>query len=100
MGTADFALFDLDTTSNSPGSSSAVLNMAAKAVCVLKSEKVNGVVNFVQDGDSVKISGEISGLTPGLHGFHVHQFGDNVTAGEDGVAKLDITDSMISLTGE
>jgi len=109
--------------------------MAAKAVCVLKSEKVNGVVNFVQDGDSVKISGEISGLTPGLHGFHVHQFGDNtdgctsagphynpdgcshgaptngqgerhagdlgnVTAGEDGVAKLDITDSMISLTGE
>merc|ERR1711941_196034 len=24
----------------------------------------------------------------------------NVTAGEDGVAKLDITDSMISLTGE
>ena len=25
-------------------------NMAAKAVCVLKSEKVNGVVNFVQDG--------------------------------------------------
>lgn len=109
--------------------------MAAKAVCVLTSEKVNGVVNFVQDGDSVKISGEISGLTPGLHGFHVHQFGDNtdgctsagphynpdgcshgaptngqgerhagdlgnVTAGEDGVAKLDITDSMISLTGE
>ena len=50
--TADFALFDLDTTSNSPGSSSAVLNMAAKAVCVLKSEKVNGVVNFVQDGVS------------------------------------------------
>jgi len=109
--------------------------MAAKAVCVLKSEKVNGVVNFVQDGDSVKISGEISGLAPGLHGFHVHQFGDNtdgctsagphynpdgcshgaptngqgerhagdlgnVTAGEDGVAKLDISDSMISLTGE
>ena len=50
--TADFALFNLDSTSNSPGRSSAVLNMAAKAVCVLKSEKVNGVVNFVQDGVS------------------------------------------------
>jgi len=23
-----------------------------------------------------KITGEVEGLTPGLHGFHVHQFGD------------------------
>jgi len=51
--------------------------MAAKAVCVLKSDKVNGVINFLQEGSAVKVTGKIEGLVPGQHGFHVHQFGDN-----------------------
>ena len=37
---------------------------------------VTGTLNFVQDGDTVTITGEVSGLTPGLHGFHVHESGD------------------------
>mmetsp|Transcript_29057 Transcript_29057/g.81309 ORF Transcript_29057/g.81309 Transcript_29057/m.81309 type:complete len:151 (+) Transcript_29057:72-524(+) len=48
---------------------------ATKAVCVLCGE-VKGVLNFVQDGDEVKVEGEVTGLTPGKHGFHVHQMGD------------------------
>uniref|UniRef100_A0A4W5KF09 Superoxide dismutase 1, soluble n=1 Tax=Hucho hucho TaxID=62062 RepID=A0A4W5KF09_9TELE len=54
--------------------------MALKAVCVLKGTgEVTGTVFFEQEGDSapVKLTGEISGLTPGEHGFHVHVFGDN-----------------------
>uniref|UniRef100_A0AA96QYT1 Superoxide dismutase [Cu-Zn] n=1 Tax=Protohermes xanthodes TaxID=1452977 RepID=A0AA96QYT1_9NEOP len=53
--------------------------MSAKAVCVVKGENVNGTIWFEQtQGDgSVKVTGSVSGLTPGLHGFHVHEFGDN-----------------------
>jgi Cu-Zn family superoxide dismutase len=50
-----------------------------KAICVMQSlsgSKVTGVVYFTQKGDVVEITGKISGLTPGLHGFHVHEFGD------------------------
>ncbi|KAK6013990.1 copper/zinc superoxide dismutase, partial [Ostertagia ostertagi] len=37
------------------------------------------VCGFSQDkeSDQCVIKGEIKGLTPGLHGFHVHQYGDS-----------------------
>ncbi len=50
-----------------------------KAICVvhaLSGSKVKGVVYFTQKGDAVHVKGKISGLTPGEHGFHVHEFGD------------------------
>ena len=52
------------------------------AVCVLNSSTgVGGTVKFVQvEGQKVRIQAEITGLTPGLHGFHVHEFG-NLTNG-------------------
>lgn len=37
---------------------------------------VKGTIKLVQTGDTVKITGKVTGLTPGLHGFHVHEKGD------------------------
>jgi Cu-Zn family superoxide dismutase len=50
-----------------------------KAVCVVQPKsgsKVHGHLTFTQKGHTVEIKGEITGLTPGKHGFHVHEFGD------------------------
>ena len=49
-----------------------------KAVVVLNSSAgVTGTVDFTQEGDGpTTVTGSLSGLTPGLHGFHVHALGD------------------------
>jgi Cu-Zn family superoxide dismutase len=50
-----------------------------KAVAVLQStegNKVTGKVTFTEVEDGVRVQADISGLTPGKHGFHVHEFGD------------------------
>ena len=106
--------------------------MPVKAVCVLgnSSTGVQGTITFEQESQTsaVVLKGEISGLTPGNHGFHVHEFGDNtngctsagghfnpykkqhgapvdesrhvgdlgnVMAGEDGIAKIEIEDTLV-----
>lgn len=50
-----------------------------KAICVLKgSAEVTGVVRFEQEEDGpVTVTGQITGLTDGKHGFHIHTYGDN-----------------------
>ncbi|KAI4372600.1 hypothetical protein MLD38_010811 [Melastoma candidum] len=49
-----------------------------KAVVVLgNSDGVSGTVYFTQEGDGpTTVTGSLSGLKPGLHGFHVHALGD------------------------
>jgi len=53
--------------------------MVIKAICVLAGDVVKGVVNLTQHTPDcpVEIKGEITGLKEGLHGFHIHEFGDN-----------------------
>ncbi|KDR12362.1 superoxide dismutase [Cu-Zn]-like [Zootermopsis nevadensis] len=108
--------------------------MPVKAVCVLNGEVVKGTLFFdqVNPDSPVRVTGEVTGLSQGLHGFHIHEFGDNtngcisagahfnphqkdhgsptdeirhvgdlgnIEAGSNGVAKVDITDKLISLSG-
>jgi Cu-Zn family superoxide dismutase len=41
-----------------------------------KGNTVKGTVTFTQQGDKVLVEAKLSGLTPGGHGFHVHEKGD------------------------
>ncbi len=40
-----------------------------------------GQLNLTQWANGVKIDGQVWNLTPGKHGFHVHQWGDIFTDG-------------------
>lgn len=49
----------------------------AKAEVAAKSDSsVSGVVEFEQNEHFTRIRGELTGLEPGVHGFHVHTTGD------------------------
>lgn len=45
-----------------------------------KGNKVKGVLKLQQKGDTLHITGRIRGLTPGKHGFHIHEYGDLTAA--------------------
>ncbi|PNX75294.1 superoxide dismutase, partial [Trifolium pratense] len=49
-----------------------------KAVAVLgNSNDVSGAISFSQEGNGpTTVTGNLSGLKPGLHGFHIHALGD------------------------
>ena len=55
------------------------MNNSLKAVCVLthtKSPSIKGIIRFEEDDHETVIRINIQGLTPGKHGFHIHQAGD------------------------
>src|SRR5688572_20722669 len=52
---------------------------SGRAVAVLHPAaggKVEGTVWFEPAGSGVKVKARVTGLAPGAHGFHVHEFGD------------------------
>jgi Cu-Zn family superoxide dismutase len=60
---------------------------ATKAVAALKptaGSKAEGTVTFTKTDKGVRVQADISGLTPGKHGFHIHEFGD--TTSPDGMS--------------
>ncbi|XP_076815711.1 superoxide dismutase [Cu-Zn]-like [Clavelina lepadiformis] len=110
--------------------------MVIQAVCVLVGATGSGTVTFTQPsaGEPVTITGTLTKLKPGKHGFHIHEYGDhtsgctstgghfnpqnvdhgaptdpdtkrhygdlgNVIADKFGKAEVNITDSLVTLTG-
>ena len=41
-----------------------------------KGNSVGGTVSFSQTGDKVTVVASVTGLKPGMHGFHIHEKGD------------------------
>ena len=58
---------------------SAQTQSVTKAVAALsptKGSSVSGTVTFTQVNGGVRIVADVTGLTPGEHAFHIHEFGD------------------------
>ena len=55
---------------------SAPVGMARVRLFPVGGSKVAGTLTFKKNGDSIEIRGLIRNLTPGMHGFHVHTYGD------------------------
>jgi Cu-Zn family superoxide dismutase len=54
-----------------------------KAVAIihpLQGSGVSGIVTFIQEGTGIRVVADLSGLTTGKHGFHIHEFGDGTAA--------------------
>jgi Cu-Zn family superoxide dismutase len=51
----------------------------SRAVAVLQPTQGNiteGTVTFIKTKNGIKVIADVSGLTPGKHGFHIHEYGD------------------------
>ncbi len=49
------------------------------AVCILhptEGNEVSGIVTFTKTDGGITIVANFEGLTPGKHGFHIHEYGD------------------------
>ena len=54
-------------------------SMVKNAIAVVtptKGNSVHGVVTFEQVEKGVRVVAKLTGLKPGKHGFHIHEFGD------------------------
>src|SRR5215470_8858791 len=59
-----------------PAAAAGEVTKAIAMIHPLGNSKVEGKVVFTKVDGGLKIEAELTGLTPGEHGFHVHEFGD------------------------
>ena len=51
-------------------------NHAIAVLYPAKDGKVAGTIHFRKEAGGVRVSGTVTGLAAGAHGFHIHEFGD------------------------
>jgi Cu-Zn family superoxide dismutase len=79
------AMLGLKTRAEAQAAQAGTVSKAeAQLIPTKKGEgKVKGTIYFTKSGRGMRVHGTISGLEPGEHGFHVHEFG---VWSEDGMA--------------
>ena len=71
MGILAVSVLAVGCASMTPSGSSAVATLEAT-----KGNATSGSVNFVQKGGKLLVTAKVAGLSPGAHGFHLHENGD------------------------
>ena len=71
LGLAVIAALAAGCASMTPAGPSAVAELAPT-----KGSTTAGTVTFTQRGDRVVVAAKVTGLSPGNHGFHIHEKGD------------------------
>ncbi|MSR88353.1 MAG: superoxide dismutase family protein [Candidatus Margulisbacteria bacterium] len=59
------------------------VQLYADAIAVIQptaGHRASGLIRFSQEGDKVRVRATLQGLTPGKHGFHIHEYGDITSA--------------------
>lgn len=64
------------THAQSPDDNAPAPSKAIAVIHPVGDSKISGTVTFTEDADGVRVQAELKGLTPGKHGFHIHEFGD------------------------
>ena len=69
-----------DKAAHAHGHAASAVTSAVAVLLPTKGSEVKGTIRFTKADDGIRVEGEVTGLTPGKHGFHVHEFGDITSA--------------------
>lgn len=59
-----------------PGKAGPEITEAVAVLHPTEDNSAHGVVRFIKVENGIKITADVQGLTPGMHGFHIHEYGD------------------------
>jgi len=76
IGTALASFAGFIALAQTPAAKSAAPSKGISVLHPTAGNKVTGTVTFTPVASGVQVHAEIAGLTPGKHGFHIHEFGD------------------------
>ena len=69
----------------SPATAGEAVQEAIALIYPVKGQKVTGELHFTPTQEGLKITGSFSDLEPGMHGFHVHRYGNCTSPNEGSV---------------